>query len=80
MEHTVNVYNRSRFQSHPKHTTAIQVDYLKYLMIFSDFFQGENITMYCGAQVDANLLDNFKIIWRLNREPILLPQPTMVIN
>ena len=49
-------------------------------MNFSHFAQGENITIYCGAQVDENLLDNFKIIWRLNREPILLPQPTMVID
>merc|ERR1719210_2370825 len=58
VEHTLKVYKRSRFQSHPQHATAIQ---------------GENVTLICEAEIDENLLESFKIIWRLNREPILLP-------
>ena len=79
VEHTLKVYKRSRFQSHPQHETAIQVLKLRPSFVSSvNLIQGENVTLICEAEIDENLLDSFKIIWRLNREPILLPQPIIV--
>ena len=43
------------------------------------FNKGENLTLTCGSVVDSNLAKDQKVIWRLNRKPLLLPEPILVI-
>ena len=42
------------------------------------FLKGANLSLTCGSTVDIRLMEEQKIIWRLNRKPLLLPEPILV--